>query len=296
MRPGKQTTRICVVILVCAATLGSVVASVAAAGTLAHPGPCPAAPGEGEWPAVYCARTEITPTTEAARVAEEAAPAAFLHVHVEFSREIQKLTSKGLTYEEPGESIIEYETSPLAHTTFRSNLGPQVLNAREWPVFLGNPDEDPTATRILDAELLLREPTGEATETEAEVPWSNNRVHVNASCAHPNKVYEYTVEARGGTGPVLVKTGRFRLGAHLTRAWCAAMRRREAAASAQKREQDRRHYAERVRRERERQTAEDERFVSNCRAIGGVPAVVTGPHGAKYIVCHATTGGVIPAP
>ncbi len=287
--------RACVVLVVASVALCLGVPR-AGAGTLAHPGPCPAAPGEGEWAAVYCARNEITPATEAARVAAETAPAAYLHVHVDFSRETQELSAKGLTYKEPGETVIEFESSPLADMTFRSNLGPQILNAREWPVYLGFPTENATATHIMDAELLLREPTGQATETEAEVPWSNSHVHVLASCEHPNKVYKYTVEARGGTGAAIVKTGQFRLGAHLGAKWCSATRHREAVASARKRAEERRHYEERVRKEREHQAAEDERFVNNCRAIGGIPAVIKGPDGSSYIVCHSTTGGVIPVP
>ena len=113
---------------------------------------------------------------------------------------------------------------------------------------------------------------------------------------HPNKVYKYTVEARGGTGAAIVKTGKSKLGAHLGAKWCSATRHREAVASARKRAEERRHDQERVRKEREHQAAEDERFVNNCRAIGGIPAVIKGPDGSSYIVCHSTTGGVIPVP
>jgi hypothetical protein len=297
-REQRQTStgRVCVALIAATAALCLAASTAQAEGTLAHPGPCPSSPGEGEWAAVYCARHEITPTTATTRVAEEAAPAAYLHVIVEFSRETQELSREGLTYEEPGETVIEFDSSPLADMTFRSNRGPQVLNAREWPVYLGFPGEDGTAVHILDAELLLKEPTGEATETEAEVPWSNNRVHVEASCEHPDKLYRYTVEARGGSGAMIIKTGQFRLGQHLSAKWCATTRHKEAVATARRRAEERRHYEERVRHERERQAKEDERFVSNCRAIGGIPAVIKGPEGASYIVCHSTTGGVIPVP
>ncbi|MGO9248241.1 MAG: hypothetical protein ACLP7W_06560, partial [Solirubrobacteraceae bacterium] len=184
----------------------------------------------------------------------------------------------------------------FAFITFRPNIGPAILNAREWPVYSGFSGENSAVIRITEAELLLKEPTGEATETEAQIPWSNQTVHVEASCEHPNKVYRYTVEARGGSGSPIVRTGQFKLGQHLSAKWCAETKRKEVLASARQRAQERRHYEERVRREREKLLAEDERFEYNCRAIGGIPARIVTGEGSWYIACHSTTGGIIPVP
>jgi len=262
--------------------------SAVAEGTLANP-ICPEEAGTLDQ--TYCARHEITAATKARREAEEAAPVTFLNIRAEK----HYYQANVANYKEPGETFIAIQTNPFARVIIRDTFD-GLISGRQQP-----PEKD----RVAWAELLLLEPTGEQTEWVNESVWvATSGLNVPWSCQHPHRIYHYTVEARGMySGEPIVRTGQIQLGQRSTQ-WCAAAKRKEAAATARKRAEDNRHYAERIGHEREtrerhaqEQAATEQLFETNCRAIGGTPVRVQSLNtGNEVVVCRSPEGGTLPVP
>ena len=261
--------------------------SAVAEGTLANP-ICPEEAGTLD--ETYCARHEITAATKARREAEENAPVTFLNLRLE-----KNGLGGSASYKEPGETFITIETNPFARVIIHDSID-GLISGRHLP---------PESDRVAWAELLLLEPTGEQTQWLNESLWiDTGGLNVPWSCQHRRSVYHYTIEAIGMySGEPIVRAGQVGLAQRSAR-WCAAAKRKEAAENGRKRAEENRHYAERIRHEREgrerhaqEEAAREQLFETNCRAIGGTPVRVQSVQtGNEIIVCRSPGGGTLPVP
>jgi hypothetical protein len=256
----------------------------------------------------------------ATQTEEEQAPATTLTVHTEVSRVAP-------TYDQPGETLIDIETTPYATVRYwntRAAYGnhaiwqllPQIsphceegscpLNVlegegssdRPYPFAVeakGQPVEYNWFQEKLEQEGRQREvPRG----ADMVVPWSCKGRHIGSTVT-------YYITEQGGSGPPLEYVGHFKEG--LTNRWCSAARLKreheEYVTQTKARARAKRHYIERLRREREErerveaeQRSEEQRFESTCRSIGGIPVTVLNSERQWVIVCRSRAGGTIPVP
>ena len=261
----------------------------------------------------------------ATQAQEEQAPATILTVRTTSYR-------TGPTYDEPGETAVIIDTTPYATVTYWNTGSPygnrgvwQLLPAvppeceekveergdcslhvlegegssvRPWPwavEAMGEPIQNSWYQKRLEEEGKSREVPRGATMI---VPWSCRGQHIG-------RTVTFYVTEQGGSGPPLEYVGHFKEG--ITKQWCSATKRKreheESVARTRARARGKRHYIERIRREREereRQQAEERfeehRFETNCRAIGGIPVTVLNSEDRWVIVCRSHAGGTIPVP
>lgn len=203
--------------------------------------------------------TDIT-VGPSAREAAEQAPATSLNITIR--------SHHGSSFSSPGHTSFRISSSPDAHLTFTLDHGG---GSQHW-----------------------RQPGPQSGEVEEEASESEVGTYfLEWTCRAPNLTYHYTVTAVGGSGPPLERTGRFKVA--LTSRWCRAARLAEQARNRRIVAKERREASERKRHEAEQHQRTIERFESNCRAIGGVPAEITTSEGRR-VVCHSKTGGIIPVP
>lgn len=259
----------------------------------------------------------------ATQAEEEQAPASILTVRTETER-VEP------TYDQPGETAVVIETSPYATVTYwntgspygnrgvwqllpeipagcegneRESCGLHVLEGqgpsnRPWPwadEARGQPVEPSWFQMRLEEEGKAREIPRAATMI---VPWSCRGQHVG-------RAITFYITEQGGSGPPLEYVGHFKEG--ITKQWCSATKRKreheESVARTRARARGKRHYIERIRREREERERrqaeerfEEHRFETNCRAIGGIPVTVLNSEHRWVIVCRSRAGGTIPVP
>jgi hypothetical protein len=219
----------------------------------------------------FCAEDIKKEAEEAAKKAEEQAPATFLDVTVR--------SHHGSSYSEPGQTRISVTTSPYVVVTM-PGAHSNISGFRQLP-------EGKVETS--GGEPVANKEPGESGESMSGTAF----FALGWSCHFRGQTIHFTVQAQGGTGPPLVHTGTFKVA--LSARWCAAAKRREREqASRDTRERqkteakERKEAAENAQREREH-------YEVNCRAIGGTPVEISTSEGNR-VVCHSKTGGVIPVP
>ena len=169
-----------------------------------EPGLCPAPAGSPSYVVEVCAEVaaeEAKKAAEAAKKAGEQAPATFLDVTVR--------SHHGSSYGEPGRTDIAMTTSPYARITFTGDHGAGTYRFQQQLAGWYAVEED--------GELWKAE-HGPAVDT---IHWS---------CHRRGQTVHYTVQAQGGSGPPLVRTGDFKI--VLSARWCAAAKRRESSEEA----------------------------------------------------------------
>jgi hypothetical protein len=126
--------------------------------------------------------------------------------------------------------------------------------------------------------------------------WSTDgvgRVRVDWTCkATGSPTYRWQVVARDEQGRVQRRSGRFSV---VSRATCRAMKAAEDRARAQRIAAEQ----ARLRADAARQAAEEraryQRFVNNCRALGGTPVAIERTYGTTTM-CRAPYGGYLSVP
>jgi chemotaxis protein histidine kinase CheA len=218
------------------------------------------------------AKAAAKAAAEAAKKAEEQAPATLLDVKVR--------SEHGDSYADPGWTYITIKSTPYVPITFTGDHG---MGASHFRLF---PGTEGIVFRQLPGHKIEANGNGTAVAGAAniEVEWS---------CHRRDQTIHFTVQAQGGSGPPLVRTGHFKIA--VSGRWCAAAKRREGREDARQRAErhaeERKEAAERAEKHRH----EVERYETNCRAIGGIPVEISTSEGNR-IVCHSKTGGVIPVP
>jgi hypothetical protein len=197
---------------------------------------------------------------------------------------VTAVSHHGTSYDHPGATVVTISSNLWAEVTatFARSDFPFPENTT-WK--LGQPDQE------------ISEIEDHGTEQAWEFVWN---------CHSPHTQYSFAVTVHGeneGTiesGPGLTASGHVVAG--LSSKWCKFAKRREAVTKkreAQARERRfRKEVREQVERERhtaERERAELERFVTNCRAIGGTPVGIDTSKGPET-VCRSQGGGIISVP
>jgi len=216
---------------------------------------------------IVCAAERKEAAEESSKKTEEQAPATLLNVTVR--------SHHGSFYGDPGHTDITVTTSPYARVTV--TVGTGHVRWRQMPNgTIVTPDEERVAT-----------PDYEGTEP------GPGFVAVSWRCRDRGQTVHFSVQAQGGSGPPLMRTGHFKI--PLTARWCAAAKHKEQTEIARHHVEERKKAAEHARREREKYQHEVERYETTCRAIGGIPVEIHTSEGNR-IVCHSKTGGVITVP
>jgi hypothetical protein len=104
--------------------------------------------------------------------------------------------------------------------------------------------------------------------------------------------YRFTLEARDDHGNRMTRSGKFRV---VSPARCRSMKAAEKRALTQRRAAERRRAAADARRQAAKDRKRINRFIANCRALGGT-AVRLNTSDGPYIACRAPWGGYLPVP
>lgn len=159
------------------------------------------------------AKAAAKAAAEAAKKAEEQAPATRLELKV-FSRH-------GSSYAEPGFTAISITAAPYVRITFTGNHGGGTSHFRLLPGHEGI--TEPTETGAVYETYAIKSGSG-------LVPGAAG-INVRWSCHLRGQAIHFTVEALGGSGPPLVRTGYFEIA--LSARWCAQAKETEEAAKLQ---------------------------------------------------------------
>jgi hypothetical protein len=190
----------------------------------------------------------------------------------------------GTSYRHPGATVVTISSNLWAEVTatFARTDFP-FPETTKWK--LGQPDQE-----ILEIE-------DHGTEQAWEFVWN---------CHSPRAQYSFAITVHGEnegiieSGPGLTASGHIVAG--LSAKWCkfakereAVTKKRETQAKERRFRQEVKEQVERERHTAERERAELERFVTNCRAIGGIPVGIDTSRGPET-VCRSQGGGIISVP